>query len=109
MSRASHVARVKTLYRNVLKHQNAWCSTLYVKTDPWPEHAQYIRHRFEINRFLVTPEDQEAATQAGEQWVKDNYHPDLYCHVRDWNGIEFQRNEPLPLDVCDPRACGNLV
>jgi len=52
--------------------------SLYVQTNPWPEQAQYIRHRFEINRHLVTPEDVEAATSAGDQWLKDNYHPDLY-------------------------------
>jgi len=23
----------------------------------------------------------------------------LFLDVRDWNGIEFQRNEPLPLSV----------
>jgi hypothetical protein len=52
--------------------------SLYIKTDPWPEHAQYIRHRFEINRFLTTPEDVEAATSAGDTWLRENWHPDLY-------------------------------
>merc|ERR550514_2494147 len=90
---AVHVARVKTLYRTILKHQWCWSQTLYVTSNPFPEQAQFIRHQFEMRRDLSHPAQIEEAVTAAEKWLEDNFHPDLPIHEKDIGGNEYTRNE----------------
>lgn len=97
----SHKQEVCRLYRKSLKLCNSWA----ISRDIFNAEATKIRASFDKYKSL-SPEDAKVKYMLSSAYkTMEKYtHPDPYIVPWMPGGSLFQRNPPLPLDVCFPNG-----
>jgi len=95
MSVTPHVARVKTVYRRILKNYFDW---FHLSRHRYAEKCTEARDAFEANRHLTDPGQIELAVREGEEHALRTLSGEPYRVQRLPGGNMFGRNVPFPLD-----------
>mmetsp|Transcript_35625 Transcript_35625/g.66021 ORF Transcript_35625/g.66021 Transcript_35625/m.66021 type:complete len:99 (+) Transcript_35625:31-327(+) len=97
---ASHVPRVRMLYRKICKELYHYSATRPV----WGEFIQEARARFEANRDVTDEAKIQALIKDGEKWLIDNKCGDPYIVPTNPGGTKFQRNVPPSLEIVEKHS-----
>jgi len=91
-NKPAHTARVRDLYRRILKNSKSWSFVEGV----WQEDALEIRREFNKHMSESRPVVVEQLIQEAEERLKKYEHPDPYIFPTHPGGSMYQRNTPIP-------------
>lgn len=92
---SAHTLYVKKLYRKSLKLVSDW----YWQVDEARAKALIVRHMFEENRDLVSPQEIVESLQRTEHMLALYAHPQPYIRPSAPGGSKWERNVPFPQEV----------
>ncbi|KNC49333.1 uncharacterized protein AMSG_05332 [Thecamonas trahens ATCC 50062] len=96
---AAHVARVKTMYRNVLKTTMDWA----VHRPIFFEKAAEVRAVFDSRKEVTDSVAIQKMLQEGDEWLFEHQHPEPYVFNVNPGGSKHDRNAPPAPELCvDP-------
>ena len=95
----AHVARVKTLYRNVLKTTLDWAVHRHIFLDK----AKEARAAFDANKGVADAVRIQKLLDDGDEWLFEHQHPEPYVFNTNPGGSKHDRNAPPAPELCvDP-------
>jgi NADH dehydrogenase (ubiquinone) 1 beta subcomplex subunit 9 len=94
---SQHSKRVVMLYKKLLRRQRDWL----VERDLINEMARKTRAVFDERASVVDPVLQKQYVKELEAEVELWSHPQPYILPTDPGGTSWQRNPPVPIELCD--------
>jgi len=92
----AHKRHVCHLYARSLKLARDWSAS----RSGWYPVAYVIRHQFRENMDKTDPRQIELLVRGTEDVLAYLFHCEPYCSPAAPGGSKYQRNTPVPVDIC---------